>query len=369
MATATYESVDTMKKKLLHIITTIERGGAENAILTLAREQVNFGLEVAILPLKGRLSLLEEYRSAGIVVFQNFVNRPFLFQLIGISFMRTKYDLFHAHLPRSEILARVALRSKFYVTRHNTETFFPRAPILISRLLSKWVLSRAARVIAISKAVKIFLETSGELPRNKDVQVIYYGYSPHAFSKVSKKAYFQDRTFFRLGTVGRLTTQKNLGMLLQIAHALKSQGINFQLEIAGEGDLYGELIRKVSELNIANKVSFLGKITDVYGFLSALDIFYLTSNYEGFGLVLLEAMDSGVPIIACRNSAIPEVLGKDHPGLVETNDVETAVNISIQLLTDRLVNQRFLHAQNERLKTFGLKQYLNDHITIYGLTR
>jgi glycosyltransferase involved in cell wall biosynthesis len=58
-----------------------------------------------------------------------------------------------------------------------------------------------------------------------------------------------------------------------------------------------------------------------------MDIFILCSNYEGFGLVLLEAMQLRVPIIAANNSAIPEVLGFDYPGLFRTSDLESLIKV------------------------------------------
>jgi glycosyltransferase involved in cell wall biosynthesis len=105
------------------------------------------------------------------------------------------------------------------------------------------------------------------------------------------------------------------------------------------------------ELGLENSVHFLGRTDKIIEFLSGLDVFLLTSKYEGFGLVLLEAMDAGIPIIASRNSAIPEVLGTDFPNLCETgNDEEFAEKIL--RLNDLEYRSTVLALQANRLVIF-----------------
>jgi glycosyltransferase involved in cell wall biosynthesis len=124
-----------------------------------------------------------------------------------------------------------------------------------------------------------------------------------------------------------------------------------QLSIMGAGPLKSQLKLQSEELGISEVVYFLGRSAEVYEFLAGLDVFLLTSKYEGFGLVLLEAMDAKVPILAARNSAIPEVLGVDFPGLCETGNVEDFSN-KILLLQDQNFRRQILTIQEERLSMF-----------------
>jgi glycosyltransferase involved in cell wall biosynthesis len=73
-------------------------------------------------------------------------------------------------------------------------------------------------------------------------------------------------------------------------------------------------------LDISEKVNWVDRTSNVYDVMSTLDIFCLTSKYEGFGLVLLEAMQAEIPIVAANNSAIVEVLGEEYPYLFRTSD-------------------------------------------------
>jgi glycosyltransferase involved in cell wall biosynthesis len=90
--------------------------------------------------------------------------------------------------------------------------------------------------------------------------------------------------------------------------------------IVGSGDSKQELVNFSKRLKIDTRITWLGRTEYISEFLSKVDIFVLPSDYEGFGLVLLEAMVAKKAILASNNSSIPEVLGSNHKGLFETNN-------------------------------------------------
>jgi glycosyltransferase involved in cell wall biosynthesis len=112
-----------------------------------------------------------------------------------------------------------------------------------------------------------------------------------------------------------------------------------------------DLRETARNMGIADSVFFLGRSSLIYEFLSGLDVFILTSKYEGFGMVLLEAMDAGVPVVASRNSAIPEVLGEDFPGLCTTGNSKDFYH-KIERLNDPEYRNRVLAQQQTRLELF-----------------
>ncbi|MAZ87946.1 MAG: glycosyl transferase [Cellvibrionaceae bacterium] len=124
-----------------------------------------------------------------------------------------------------------------------------------------------------------------------------------------------------VANVGRLHPDKDQETLL-IAFAKASESLtNAILVIVGEGRLKASLESKARELNIIEKVVFTGRVEGVWRFFKAFDVFALTSNYEPFGMVLLEAMVAEVPVVATNVGGAPEVLG-DCGHLVGLGDTE-----------------------------------------------
>jgi len=310
-------------KKVVHLITTINRGGAENQLLTLVREQLKLGYSVEVLPLKGEPELIREFYSIGATVNLSLFNLNPIRQVFAIrKTISDKNVILHSHLPRAELLSLFSGKTMVrVVSRHNAEPFFPGAPKLISNYLSRQVLRRTHKCIAISKAVEKFMRQHHEVPSGQEIQVVHYGYGSEEPLPVERKEH-KSADNFVIGTIARLVPQKDLVTLLQ-AFTLLNQGQTkypYKLQIIGEGKLEVELMKLASDLGQSDKISWIGKTRDVDSYLEKWDLFVLTSLYEGFGLVLLEAMSHGIPIVAANNSAIPEVLGADYEFLFETSN-------------------------------------------------
>lgn len=347
-----------------HVITTLDRGGAERALLDLARTQVSEGLEVEVIPLKGRIEMYDDFESSGIKVLDFALNRKPLRQLKSLKFLlRSRIErkgVVHAHLPRAELICRLALGDvEFIATRHNSEAFWPKAPSRVSALLSRFVV-RYASICAISNSVKHFIYTFGEVSRNNEVRVIYYHYvrvnKPLALiSKTSQRFLGQS---LRIGTVARLTNQKGLDLLISAMPIVLNEFPEASLDILGEGPDASKLWNLTEKLGLNDSINFLSKRKDPEAFIQELDLFVLPSRYEGLGRVLLEAMDMEVPIVASNVGAILEVLGSEHPGLVDPlNPKALASKIKAFAHSSTLVKQS-LDIQRERMSFFvNYKQF------------
>jgi len=356
---------------ICHVITTIERGGAEKAVLTLAREQVRRGYKVEIVPIKGSLDLEQEMLATGIVVNKNLLNKTLLVQIFRLQKVigRKSIDLVHAHLPRAEILTRIALRKKttpFFVTRHNAEPFLKRRLLGVSTLLSRWVVKRCKVVIAISKEVEAYSRINKEIPKGSTIEVVNYGYQ----RKYSERRNLKTRTKgtaheLSLVTVSRLVPQKNLKLAIDLIHALNNLGINANLTIVGAGPLEIELRRYAKQLDLDNSIVFFGKINNVFTALEGKDIFLMTSHYEGFGLAVLEAIDIGLPVCAPRHSAFLEVMGDSDPGFFEPNSLQSLLTKIIQLREKPKLLQNMRKRQQIRLQKFSVQNYVTAHSRIY----
>ena len=349
---------------VLHIITTIKRGGAENQLLILVKEQVRSGIEVHIAYLKDEPELLGEFESAGAKVHHSIANvQPYKQPLRLRKLLKNEIPIVHAHLPRAELVALLCpSRFKLITSRHNAEPFFPNAPKCVSNFLSKLVGMRAHAIIAISSAVRDFLIERGEIKNTTKIKVVLYGYIRN--SGPSTKIDNHSKIMTEIGTVSRLTNQKDIPTMLKAFGKYLEIIPNAKLSIVGSGHLEQSLNIMAAQMFPNKAVTFLGRSDKIYDFMSSLDVFILTSKYEGFGMVLLEAMDAGIPIVASRNSAIPEVLGADFLGLCRTGD-SAEFSMKIGLLNDFNYRRRVLEMQEERLGLFNSKSMADNVSLIY----
>jgi glycosyltransferase involved in cell wall biosynthesis len=302
---------------IVHLITTIERGGAENQLLILCQEQIKIGNRLTVFYLKGRPELEETLSKIGVwsgkVVGNSLLTQIFSFKK---DLNRIKPDVVHAHLPRSELVAALS-KTKFplVISRHNAEKFFNSAPSFFSSFLARFTSKHSDSGIAISKSVRDFLFESNEVARGKDFHIVMYGYP---FINIHKRlAKTMNPAKYQFLTIGRLVPQKDYPTLLKGLSLLAAQKTQFDLSILGEGEKKSELEKLSYELDLESRINWIGKVADTSHFYSTSDLFILSSKYEGFGMVLVEAMDRSLPIVCANSPAAREVLGEHYPGFFE----------------------------------------------------
>jgi glycosyltransferase involved in cell wall biosynthesis len=348
-----------ISNKVTHLITTIERGGAEKQLLTLASKQVESGLKVEVFFLKGKPDLKKELEASGAEVNNLLVGKSFLKQIFLLyKQLRKNPSPIHAHLPKSELLAAIVVRNKYFIfSRHNSEPFWPGGPRIISNLLSKYVCKRASQGIAISNAVKSYLIKRGEVPSGYTIDVVYYGFQKDilsnsiGFNLIANLMNVQSSNY-KIGTIGRLVPQKDYPTLLNAFSNVLKSVTNIDLYVVGEGYLQKDLIELSKSLGIKDNVHWIGKTEYIKEFLSKIDLFILPSKYEGFGLVLLETMVAKKPIIAANNSAIPEVLGKTYEGLFSTGDANALSQQIKAAIRESSFSERLVQSYATQLELF-----------------
>ena len=170
----------------------------------------------------------------------------------------------------------------------------------------------------------------------------------------------------QIGTISRLVPQKNIPLILQAMHILKvERERDFYLTVAGTGPLEKELRSMSIRLGIEKNVTWAGKVFQVDEFYKKIQVFVLSSDYEGFGLVLLEAMSYGVPVVARKVSAIPEVLGFEHPGLLVTDRPEELAAKIDEFLLDLDARNNCLSYQASQILKFSISDTRVLHDKVY----
>jgi len=363
-------------KRIIHLITTIELGGAEKQLLTLVQEQVKSGLGVEVFYLQGAPELKHEFENCGAAVNQILLKKNFIQQIIILKKQLNQHKTpVHAHLPKSEFLASLScLKGRFIFTRHNSEAFWPGAPKKLSNVLARFVAKRSASGVCISNAVKDYVIQRGELSKEYNLKTIYYGFEkiekldPKALIEIKEKLRVKPGVL-RVGSIGRLVRQKDYPTLLRALKQVIDSGIDAELFIVGEGVEKDNLFELTLELGINERVHWLGRTPFVKEVLSQLDLFVLPSIYEGFGLVLLEAMQANRPILATNNSSIPEVLGKNYAGLFETSNVEKLSSLIRKVLLEDAFAKQLVSSHARRLDNFTPQVMAEKLLDVYEKSR
>lgn len=184
-------------------------------------------------------------------------------------------------------------------------------------------------IVASSMATKkaILSQLSEHIPESK-IRVVYHGVDPSLFTKSNTLAEIKrEPNKIILGNAGRLTPGKGLHHLTEIALKLKKKGLPFHLYIAGTGPLESELIANLQVHDLENQVTLLGFVEDIQAFMNSIDLFTFTSESEGFGFVLVEALLKETPVLSFNISSMPEIVSHQKSGiLIEPFDIEAYCN-------------------------------------------
>lgn len=344
------------KVRVLELITSINVGGAELQTLYQLRELDPSQYEITVAYLQGNGGLRREFEAGGMDVvdlgMRARVDPMALLRLLKL--MRQKrFDVVHCHLFRAELygcLAGALIRGPMILASKHNDDDFLKHPVLarVHYLLSKF----CRRIIVPSEHVKVFTLRVGVDDPEK-VRVIPYGLPEFAESSAPKLRHElglgpED---FLIGTVGRLVPQKGQRYLLEAVRDILKVYPRTRLLIVGEGRLRDELIAYALQLRIADRVIFAGFRQDIQSVMAGLQVFALPSLWEGFGLVLLEAMAAGKPVVASRVSAIPEIVADGVTGLlVPPMDSVALAEALTQLLQDERLRSSLGQAGRRRVR-------------------
>ncbi len=167
-----------------------------------------------------------------------------------------------------------------------------------------------------------------------------------------------------LGNAGRLTAQKGQRHLIDVAKKLKQNGVDFTLFIAGTGELEEDLKQAIISNQLENEVKLLGFVENVDLFMNSLDVFLLSSLWEGFGYVAVEAMAKSKPVIAFDVTSNPEIIEDGKTGmLIPPIDTTKYSEEIIRLFKDPALRQHMGEAGRKRLEErFQLEERTDEFI-------
>jgi len=357
--------------RILQICSARELGGGEKHLADLANSLARRGHDVyaAVVPSSPLLAELQSVPRQNIVELpmRNSLNLASALQLAR--FVRQHgIGIVHAHVARDYPLAALAARragTRLVLTRH---VLFPLNPI------HKLTLRRTARVIAVSQAVAEELRTQAIFDLGKIV-CIHNGIDVDRFEKereaIANREQGADQKL-RVGMIGHLAPIKGQEDFIRAAVIVSAGRDDVEFIIAGEdksrgGENRRELEMLIDELDLKERVSLIGWIDDIARLLPTFDLFVSPSRSEPFGLSIVEAMASGVPVIATMSEGAREIITDDQTGrLVPLGDSEGLAIAISELLSDAKERERLSqNARQDVRERFSLERMVEATEQVY----
>jgi len=350
---------------ILYVITGLGLGGAEKVVIDLANQMYALGYNVKIAYLTGDVRVNPASPDVEIIALH--LNSAKHFLLASKKYRKLvksfRPDVVHSHMVHANIFTRLNRAlcpvPKLICTAHSSNEG-GKARMLAYRLTNRLSdintnVSQEATQAMISKGA--FTQ--------KTVVTVYNGINLNNFKNNPKSIRLEQNTLNFI-TVGRFTDAKDYPNLINAFAILKKNNRAINLTIVGDGELRDQIESLIKELELEEDVTLLGRRLDIPQLLSQADIFVLASKFEGFGLVVAEAMACECYVVATDSGGVAEVMGNTGKLVPIQNSqaLADALENTIALSSkDRMLNNRKARARVEQL--FSLETSVQKWLELY----
>lgn len=335
--------------RIMYVINSFGAGGAERHLLALVNHMIRCGHSVQVVALTrcttgGAKDMADEFVAAGATVVTLDYAGAKIFRDFGrwfklVRLVRTQLpEIIHSHLPRADFAASIAkvLAPKviWISTIHDAYIKGVYSGHWIFPWLG-WNWRRANHIVAVSGHARRWALEAFRLPEGR-ISVIYHGISgvPTVEVRDDIRGRHQSRV---IGCLARFEPRKGIATLVRAMVGVCTRFPSARLILAGSDPSgYAKEMKELADsLKIGHAVEIRGFCNTPFDFLRSLDVFAFASASEGFGIVLLEAMSVGLPIVASDIYPINHIVVDERTGLLANpNDPEAFASAIISLLED-----------------------------------
>ncbi|HQE48345.1 MAG TPA: glycosyltransferase [Fervidobacterium sp.] len=312
--------------KILQVIPSLQVAGAEIMCENLCYELTTSHHEILVVSLYNTHSPITDR------MLKNDIDLRFLDKKRGFDFSCAKKlrkivkefnpDVIHTHLY--SLKYAVLARNKVPIV-HTMHSIASKETTKFQQLINKrFYKKRIVLPVALSEEIK---RTFNETYRiaNLDIPIVLNGVN---LSKCIAKEDYRVEGTYHILHIGRFAEAKNHIELLKAIRILKNDGIDIHLSLIGEGELKRTVLEFISNNDLEQEVSLLGIKENVYPYLHDADIFVLPSLFEGVPMTIIEAMGTGLPIVASNVGGIPNLIDDRKEGLLcnpEGNSIASSI--------------------------------------------
>ncbi|MES2620763.1 MAG: glycosyltransferase [Bacteroidota bacterium] len=369
--------------KVLHIIPSLRTGGAERLVLDICNELRKQGHEVKLVYFHDR----NDYRYLSEQINPQFlpvhvrpsvmgkwdINLKPLNELIG-SF---KPQVIHSHLFEAEILSHENIfeGTRYFSHCHDNmpqlrnfsfETIFQKSRLTDfyeKQHLIKKYLKSDNKFIAISRDTKQYFENVLPEKLSRNVVLLNNAIDFERFNAVYQK---RELGSLRMINVGSFVAKKNQQFLVEVVNALVEKNVDVKLTMLGDGPLLEDVKQKIKELGLQKFIECKGNVENVEQYLKEANLYVHSATYEPFGLVLLEAMATGLPVVSLDGRGNRDIMKDGENGFVlkEQDTAAFAEKIELAYKNRELYNTLSSGAL-QTAKTYNISDYVKKLIVLY----
>ncbi len=353
--------------KILQVITSLNREGAAKLVSQMHQGFLRRGIDSYVVTLLGssgcdnRIDSLKAKSSYSVKAVT---------RLAG--YLKKKrwedLDLIHTHLFPPQLYVAIlrnviAPHTRIITTEHNTWNRRRKSKLL--RVVDRIMYRQYFSIACISEGTRDALAVWQPAIKPR-LTTIYNGIETEEFAETSRTRK-PVGVLPRLVSVGSLTEQKGYDAILP---ALKMIELPFQYDVAGEGDSRLQLEAQIDRLGLRHQVRFLGHTSSVATLLSESDIFVQCSRWEGFGLAVVEAMASGLPVVVANVPGLNEIVrGEQDGGILVPPGDKVALSAALQrLIRDPDLRMEFGNRARSRATEFQLSSMIDGYVDLYRNT-
>jgi sugar transferase (PEP-CTERM/EpsH1 system associated) len=361
----------------MHVIGTLGHGGLEQGVLKIATGLDPARFEQTICTIWS-LDYMPARQDIRVIPLNRSAKNPgFITRDLLSLFARERPHIVHSRNWTSieaVLAARLARISAVVHSEHGRDVLPLSSEPLRRRLFRRLCYRLADRVFAVSRELKQeFVSALGISPNL--FRVIYNGVDTKVFFPSVEQRDTQRRKLgispntVVVGSVGRLDAVKDHRTLLQAAETAVNQGSDIYVVLVGDGPQRGPLAQQLQGMPaLRDRVIFAGRTFDVAQWLRAFDIFALPSVFEGTSNTLLEAMASGLPVVATRVGGNIELFEENQSGLFfEVGDFQGLAAHIVRLAASPQLRQTLgAAARNHVEEVFPLEKMIRNYGDMYA---
>jgi len=361
--------------RVLSLTVGFDVGGTEQLLLATAPRLAARGFDMRAAALKGAGPMMAELEAAGIPCTALGATSRFdvraLLALAGL-LRRERIEILHTHLYLANVAGRIAARlvgvPVVLSAHHDTDVWMGPHHRLIERLTARL----ADRTVACSDAVRDWAVGRIGLPEERVVTLRNAIAPPEPVGPDERAAARAElgcgADDLVVGTLGRLhEPKKGLAVFLDAATRVAAAIPRARFVLAGDGPARRELEARAAAAGLAGRVRFAGERRDINRLLAAYDLFVQPSQWEGFGLTVIEAMAMERPVVATAVGGLPAIVRNGDLGLlVPPGDPAALAAAVVELLADPQRRARLGRAGRALvLSHYGIERLVDDTAGLY----